>query len=152
MLANDRQVGGEHYKTDNGLQHWDIVDIFNLGYFEGQITKYLFRWKKKGGIKDLEKAQHFLEKYIEIEKAKLLEFTAPTPPEELPPVNKRRSIAPSAPRSDDDYTYEGGTKILDMYRCRQCKVHFEIPLNSDPRTYHTHDNGSEATRAYVAQD
>jgi len=51
------------------LQHWDIVAHFKLDYFQGQITKYVMRWRDKGGIQDLEKAAHFLEKYIEICKA-----------------------------------------------------------------------------------
>jgi len=66
MQANEHQVGGNHYKTANGREHWDIVEEFNLDYFQGQITKYLFRWEQKGGIRDLEKARHFLDKYIEI--------------------------------------------------------------------------------------
>jgi hypothetical protein len=65
MQANDRQVGGDHYGGGE-MQHWDVVHIFELDYFQGQITKYLFRWKKKGGVKDLQKAAHFLEKYIEL--------------------------------------------------------------------------------------
>lgn len=65
MSANDRQVGGEHYKKYGGLQHWDVVVKFGLDYFQGQITKYVMRWKDKGGVQDLKKAAHFLEKYIE---------------------------------------------------------------------------------------
>jgi hypothetical protein len=64
MAANDRQVEGNHYKTS--MEHWDWVYANNLDYFQGQITKYIFRWKKKNGLKDLQKAQHFLEKYIEL--------------------------------------------------------------------------------------
>lgn len=73
--ANERQVGGSHYTAhgQNELQHWDIVAIFGLGYFEGQITKYLFRWKNKNGIQDLHKCLHYLEKLIEIEEAKAKE-------------------------------------------------------------------------------
>ncbi len=62
--ANTRQVGGEHYKV-GGEEHWDRVTRLGLDYFQGQITKYVERWKKKNGVQDLEKAQHFLEKYIE---------------------------------------------------------------------------------------
>lgn len=69
MAANDKQVGGDHYKTD-GLQHWDIVELFKFDYFQGQITKYLMRWRKKNGIEDLQKARHYLDKYIELESAK----------------------------------------------------------------------------------
>ena len=66
MSANARQVGGEHYVQYGDLQHWDVVNHFNLDYFQGQITKYVMRHKDKGGLSDLRKAQHFLEKYIEV--------------------------------------------------------------------------------------
>lgn len=65
MSANNRQVGGGHYGGTK-LQHWDVVHLFELDYFQGQITKYLFRWRRKNGVEDLLKAQHFLEKYIEL--------------------------------------------------------------------------------------
>lgn len=64
MTANETQVGGGHYKTE--IQHWDWVAVNGLDYFQGQITKYVYRWKKKNGLEDLRKAQHFLNKYIEL--------------------------------------------------------------------------------------
>ena len=64
MAANDKQVGGKHYA--NPIQHWDFVAANDLDYFQGQITKYVCRWKNKNGLEDLQKAQHFLEKYIEL--------------------------------------------------------------------------------------
>jgi hypothetical protein len=67
MSANEEQVGGEHYKTV--IQHWDYVVATGLDYFQGQITKYVTRWPKKGGVQDLYKARHFLEKYIELVEA-----------------------------------------------------------------------------------
>ena len=67
--ANQYQVAGSHYQKYGKLQHWDIVAYFNLDYFQGCISKYLFRYKDKGGIQDLEKAKHYLEKYIELLKA-----------------------------------------------------------------------------------
>lgn len=67
--ANSRQVGGDHYKT-GGEEHWDRVNRLQLDYFQGQITKYVERWKKKNGVEDLRKARHFLDKYIEIEERK----------------------------------------------------------------------------------
>lgn len=70
MGANDTQVGGDHYKT-GGLQHWDLVDIYKWDYFQGQVIKYLMRWRKKNGIEDLEKARHYLDKYIELERSKV---------------------------------------------------------------------------------
>jgi hypothetical protein len=64
MNANARQVGGEHYGL-TAFQHWDLVVMFDFDYFQAQITKYVMRWRKKNGIEDLKKGQHFLEKYIE---------------------------------------------------------------------------------------
>ncbi len=68
--ANARQVGGGHYQKQK-IQHWDYVAANDLDYFQGQVTKYVSRWKNKNGIQDLEKARHFLDKYIELEKEKL---------------------------------------------------------------------------------
>lgn len=65
--ANKRQVGGNHYKA-MGIEHWDVVALNNLDYFQGQVTKYVMRWRGKNGLQDLEKAHHFLQKYIEVEK------------------------------------------------------------------------------------
>jgi hypothetical protein len=59
--ANSRQVGGDHYKTA-GLQHWDL---FGPDYLIGYATKYM-RWRKKGGVQDLEKAIHVVEKLREV--------------------------------------------------------------------------------------
>ena len=74
MAANERQVEGNHYKTS--IEHWDWVYANDLDYFQGQITKYIFRWKKKNGLKDLQKAQHFLEKYIELTKSDIVKAEA----------------------------------------------------------------------------
>lgn len=64
MTVNDKQVGGSHYKSK--IQHWDYVVANGLGYFEGQITKYVTRWRGKNGVEDLRKALHFLDKLIEL--------------------------------------------------------------------------------------
>ena len=62
--ANTKQVGGAHY-TDKTIQPWDFIIANNIGYFEGNIIKYISRWKDKGGVEDLKKAQHYLQKLIE---------------------------------------------------------------------------------------
>lgn len=69
MTANSRQVGGDHY-GGKAIQHWDYVAAQNLDYFQGCITKYVSRWRDKGGLEDLHKARHYLDKYIELEEAK----------------------------------------------------------------------------------
>jgi hypothetical protein len=63
--ANEKQYGGDHYKG-KAIQPWDYVAANDLGYFEGSIIKYVSRWKDKGGIEDLQKARHFLDKLIEV--------------------------------------------------------------------------------------
>lgn len=63
--ANDRQVGGEHYASKQ-VQPWDYIIANNLGYLEGNIVKYVSRWKDKGGVEDLRKARHYIDKLIEV--------------------------------------------------------------------------------------
>lgn len=68
--ANETQVAGTHYRSP--VQHWDFaVAYFGIGYLKGQVTKYLCRWRKKGGVQDLEKAAHFLRKLIEVSESDL---------------------------------------------------------------------------------
>ena len=64
IKANDVQVAGTHYKG-KAIQPWDYIVGNNLGYLEGNIVKYVSRWKDKGGVDDLKKAQHYLTKLIE---------------------------------------------------------------------------------------
>jgi hypothetical protein len=72
--ANESQVAGTHYATP--IQHWDFVVANDLDYFQGQITKYVCRWKRKNGIEDLHKARHFLQKYIEVVEARAADAQA----------------------------------------------------------------------------
>ena len=67
MAANDVQHGGDHYKT-KAIQPWDFIISNNIGFLEGNAIKYLCRWRDKGGIQDLEKARHYIDKLIEVEK------------------------------------------------------------------------------------
>lgn len=72
MSANDRQVGGDHYRLlgEGAAQPWDIIVGYGLGYLDGNAVKYLLRWRHKGGIQDLQKALHYVEKTIEVEQQK----------------------------------------------------------------------------------
>lgn len=67
--ANDHQIGGSHYK-DYKYETWDVIIDWNLGYLDGNAVKYLSRWRLKGGIQDLKKARHYIDKLIETEEAK----------------------------------------------------------------------------------
>tara|TARA_R110000803_G_scaffold8348_5_gene26810 strand:+ start:106 stop:333 length:228 start_codon:yes stop_codon:yes gene_type:complete len=66
MSANTLQVAGNHYK-EKAIQPWDYIATNGLGYFEGNVVKYVSRWRDKGGIEDLRKARHYLDKLIELE-------------------------------------------------------------------------------------
>lgn len=64
MSATEDQVGGTHYATKN-IQPIDYILQNDLGYCEGNVIKYVSRWKEKGGVEDLRKAIHYLEFLIE---------------------------------------------------------------------------------------
>lgn len=64
MSANDRQEGGFHYKVE-GIQCWDFVEAMGLGFLDGNVVKYVARWRKKNGVADLRKAAHYLDKLME---------------------------------------------------------------------------------------
>jgi hypothetical protein len=63
--ALNRQVGGSHYR-DKGIQPIIYIHANNLGFCEGNVVKYVTRWREKNGIADLEKAKHYLELLIEL--------------------------------------------------------------------------------------
>lgn len=63
--ANARQVSGDHYKGAK-IEVWDFITANDIGYLEGNAIKYLARWKKKGGVNDIRKALHYVEKLLEV--------------------------------------------------------------------------------------
>lgn len=62
-MQTDKQVGGQHYKMP--IQPIEFILKNSLGYIEGNIIKYVCRYKNKGGVEDLEKSKHYLEMLIE---------------------------------------------------------------------------------------
>ena len=63
------QVAGNHYK-DLPIQPVEYIHANALGYFEGNVIKYITRWRKKNGLIDLQKAKHYIELLIELETRK----------------------------------------------------------------------------------
>ena len=57
-----------HY-TDTSLEPWDVIHTWGFNYFEGNILKYLKRWRTKDGLKDLYKCRNYIDKLIAIEEA-----------------------------------------------------------------------------------
>jgi len=61
----DKQVGGTHYKTF-AIQPAEYNERNKIGFLEGNVIKYVSRWRSKDGIKDLEKAKHCIDILIEL--------------------------------------------------------------------------------------
>jgi len=66
MSALEVQVAGDHYKKQ-AIQPVEYIHANGIGFFEGNVIKYVTRWRDKGGIKDLEKAKHYIDLLIELE-------------------------------------------------------------------------------------
>ena len=56
----DNQVGGKHY-TDYKIQPIEFITSNNIGFIEGNVIKYVTRFRQKNGIEDIDKAIHYLE-------------------------------------------------------------------------------------------
>lgn len=70
IKASDMQIGGNHY-TSKSVQPWAAMESWMTkeqfsGFLRGNSIKYLARCDDKGGIEDLKKARHYLDKLIEI--------------------------------------------------------------------------------------
>jgi hypothetical protein len=68
MKSFKKQVGGSHYKKYK-IQPVEFIIKNNIGFVEGNIIKYILRFKDKGGIADLEKAKHYIELLIDSSKS-----------------------------------------------------------------------------------
>lgn len=60
----DKQIDGSHY-MDRAIQPIDYIMANELDFCEGNVVKYITRWRFKGGVNDLEKAKHYIEFLIE---------------------------------------------------------------------------------------
>lgn len=66
MKSLETQIGGNHYK-DMAIQPIHFIMGNNLDFLQGNILKYICRYKSKNGIIDLYKAKHYLDILIEHE-------------------------------------------------------------------------------------
>tara|TARA_R110000824_G_scaffold364974_1_gene553471 strand:+ start:321 stop:578 length:258 start_codon:yes stop_codon:yes gene_type:complete len=65
MSQKERVKHPSHY--NKGIEMWDYAHSHSLSFFEGNIVKYVTRWKHKNGVEDLYKAKQYLDKLIELE-------------------------------------------------------------------------------------
>jgi hypothetical protein len=69
-MARNYQLGGTHY-TDKKVQPWDAMQEWMTeeqfkGFLIGNVIKYIARFQDKGGVLDLQKCKHYLDKLIEV--------------------------------------------------------------------------------------
>lgn len=70
----DIQISGTHYK-ELKIQPIEYIHANGIPFAEGSVIKYVTRWRSKGGLKDLEKAKHFIELLILLETKSQVEST-----------------------------------------------------------------------------
>jgi hypothetical protein len=136
MAANEKQVGGTHYKGNNEYQHWDVVIALNWDYLIGNATKYLWRLGRKGDLKksieDVEKAIHYLEKKKEVLQAEYALVAGTRKPVEAGKPgaviyvdDKSIPATPWADLSRVNYVEEGYRTNGEMHlTCKHCKTTF----------------------------
>jgi hypothetical protein len=65
-VENDVVNHPSHY-TQGSIETWDYIIAQNMGYLEGNVCKYISRFRYKNGLEDLYKAKAYLDKLIEVE-------------------------------------------------------------------------------------
>ena len=64
--ASKIQIGGNHY-SNMTIQPTELIHKNGLSFIQGNVIKYVCRYKSKGGIEDLQKAKHYIDLLIEFE-------------------------------------------------------------------------------------
>lgn len=59
-------ISPQHYQQGN-IQVLDFITDQKFSYLEGNIVKYICRYKTKNGLEDLEKAEYYLSELIELQ-------------------------------------------------------------------------------------
>lgn len=56
----------QHYGGENNqYEAIKVIEAYNLDFVEGNIIKYLLRYKGKNGLEDLKKSQWYLNRLIQ---------------------------------------------------------------------------------------
>ncbi len=66
-FPQNKQIGGSHYRNMQ-IQPYEFISKNDLSFFQGNVVKYVCRYKSKNGIQDLEKIIHYCQ--LEIKKLK----------------------------------------------------------------------------------
>lgn len=60
----------DHYKAEV-IRSIDFSELNKLSFSEGNVVKYVSRWRRKDGLKDLRKAEFYIKYLIQIEEERL---------------------------------------------------------------------------------
>jgi hypothetical protein len=66
QIASKVQEGGNHYRK-YAIQPTEFIHKNGVGFIEGNVIKYIMRYKDKNGLEDLKKAKHYIELLMEFE-------------------------------------------------------------------------------------
>ena len=64
--SDNNSVTSPSYYGDYVVKPIDFIVNNNIPFAEGNIIKYVVRWKQKNGVEDLKKAKVYLDKLIEL--------------------------------------------------------------------------------------
>ena len=63
-LEEKNNIKPNHYGS-SGIDVIDFCQANNLDFMQGNVIKYVFRYKNKNGLEDLEKAKEYIDRMIE---------------------------------------------------------------------------------------
>ena len=63
-FTNMDNINPDHY-GNSGIDVIDFCQANNLDFMQGNVIKYVFRYKNKNGLEDLEKAKEYIDRMIE---------------------------------------------------------------------------------------
>jgi hypothetical protein len=66
IIASEIQIGGDHYSKMK-IQPFEFITANNLSFGQGNVIKYICRYKHKNGLEDLLKVKHYVDLLIEHE-------------------------------------------------------------------------------------
>jgi len=71
MKRNKEQIEYLEHYTKGGIETWDYIVSWDMGYLDGNVIKYVTRYRfKNNPMQDLYKAKQYIEKLIEVENEK----------------------------------------------------------------------------------
>ena len=67
LVVEKENVEKQKHYTQFKIQPMAFIAMNGLDFLQGNVIKYVCRYKAKNGLEDLNKAKHYLEKLIELE-------------------------------------------------------------------------------------